>query len=166
MRWSLNQTRFSLSSLKLSVNGVPIIGSTVTTISEAVSGELMFGNGPVGLGMVIGTLQGDIEMGFIPEEDDNLMKSIGSGFVEVPIGFVASFYEPAGSGIYTVSNDAIWIKEGALDAAREGAVIKRKFKSQNPTNWNGCTAIDLAARAQDASSIGGIFEAAGLKLAL
>ncbi len=163
MRWSLNTARFSLSSLKLFVAGVPIIGNTASTISEEVAGDLMFGNGVIGLGMVIGALSGDLELGFIPEEDDNLLNAIGPGFSEVPISYSASFFEPTNpAGVYVVSNDTIWIKGTNLDAARDGAVIKRKFKSQGATSWNGNTAIDLASRANDPGSIGSIFAAAGL----
>lgn len=166
-RWSLNTARYSLSSLKLFVNGVTIIGNTATSITESVGGELMFGNGVIGLGMVIGTLSGDLELGFIPEEDDNLLQSIGPGFAEVPISYSATFFEPANpAGVYVVSNDAIWIKETSLDAARDGAVIKRKFKSQSPTSWNGATAIDLSARATDPSSLGALFAGAGLSISI
>lgn len=166
MRWSLNQSRFSLSSLKLNIFGNTIIGTQVISITETLTGDIMFGNGPLGIGMVIGTLSGDAEIGLIPEEDDNLLQSIGSGFMEIPISLIASFYEPAGSGIYTVTQDAAYIREGALDGAREGAVIKRKLKMTGATNWNGVTALDLASRASSPSLVGALFQDAGLSLSL
>lgn len=165
MQWSLNTTRFSLSSLKLSVLGVSVFGVQANKLTEKLEGEMMFGNGPVGIGKVIGKLSSDIELGLIPEMVDTLKQTVGIGYAEIPWSFVASYYEPANpAGIYTVSNDSIWMTEDGLDAAREGAIQTLKFTGQSPMNWNGVTAIDMAARASDPGSIGAIFASFGLSL--
>jgi len=166
-QWSLNQSRFSLSSLKLHVAGQEIIGSQKFSGTETLDGDFMWGNGVIAIGKVIGKLSSEWEMGFIPEEVDKLVTSIGVGFMEIPMSFRATFFEPANPAtIYTVSNDSIWIGEKGLDAAREGAVITMKFKGQSATNWNGHAALNIAARATDPSSVGALFQAAGLSLAL
>jgi len=159
--WSLNTPRLGLSSLKLSINGITIIGCTVANIKESVTGEFMFGNGMTAIGIVQGTLSGEANLGFIPEEHDKILQA-AAFWAEYPMAFTVTMFEPAGGVIYTASNDTIWMRDCELDIAREGAVIKSKFLTQAPTQWNGVTAIDLAARATDPTSLGALFAGVGL----
>lgn len=166
MQWSLNTTRYSLSSLKLFVGGVTILGCTVAEINEELDGEIMYANGPLGIGKVIGKLSGDCKFGFIPEEHDKLVKATGNGFYEIPMSFVANLYEPANpAGIYVVANSSIWNKKNGLAIAREGAIITSEFSTgTDATNFNGVTGLDLAARATDPGSIGALFASFGLSI--
>jgi hypothetical protein len=163
--WSLDTTRYSLSSLKLFVFGVPILGCQVSEPEESIEGDLMWGNSPVSIGKVIGKVTGSVKLGLIPEMHDTLLQTIGNGFAEIPIGFVANLYEPANpSGVYFLSNDTLWLKKNGLAIAREGAVITSEFETGNLMSWNGVTAIDMAARASDPVSLGSIFASAGLSI--
>lgn len=166
MQWSLGTSRFSLSSLKLYVNGITVIGCTLAEPTEKLEGEIMYGNGPLGLGKVIGKLSGSVKLGFIPEEHDKLLAAVGNGFYEFPMAYSASLYEPANpAGVYTIENDSIWLEENGLAIAREGAVITSSFVTgTDPTRWNGMTGLDLASRATDPGSIGAIFAAFGLSI--
>jgi hypothetical protein len=159
--WSLNTPRLGLSSLKLSINGITIIGNTVSTIKESVTGEFLFGNGMQAIGIIMGTLSGEANFGFIPEEHDKILQA-AAFWAEYPMAFTATMFEPASGVLYTASNDTIWMRDAELDIAREGAVIKSKFLTQAATSWNGITAIDLASRATDPTSLGALFAGAGL----
>lgn len=161
--WSLNTPRLGLSSLKLSINGITIIGNTVSTVKESITGELLFGNGPIAIGIVQGTLSGEATFGFIPEEHDKILQS-AAFWAEYPMSFSGAMFEPASGALYSFSNDTVWMRDVELDVAREGAIIKSTFKTQNQTQWNGITALDLAARATDPTSLGGLFASVGLTL--
>lgn len=161
--WSLNTPRLGLSSLKLSINGISIIGNTVSTVKESMTGEFMFGNGPIAIGIVQGTLSGEMTMGFIPEEHDKILAA-SVFWAEYPMAVTGTMFEPASGSIYTFSNDTIWMRDCELDIAREGATIKSMFKTQAATSWNGITALDLASRATDPTSLGSLFAGVGLSL--
>lgn len=161
--WSSNAPRLGLSSLKLAINGITIIGCTVASFKESITGEFMFGNGPIAIGIVQGTLSGETSLGFIPEEHDKIVQA-SLFWAEYPMGVTATMFEPASGSIYTVSNDTIWMRDIELDIAREGAVIKSTFKTQAATKWNGVTALDLASRATDPTSLGALFAGVGLSI--
>ena len=161
--WSSNAPRLGLSSLKLSLNGITIIGCTVASAKETLTGEFMFGNGPQAIGIIQGTLSGEMTLGFIPEEHDKILQSAGF-WAEYPMAVSATMFEPASGTMYTLSNDTIWMREAELDIAREGAIIKSLFKTQAATSWNGITALDLASRATDPTSLGALFAGVGLTL--
>jgi hypothetical protein len=159
--WSMNTPRLGLSSLKLSINGITIIGSTTANVKESVTGEFMFGNGMQAIGIIMGTLSGEATLGFIPEEHDKILQA-ATFWAEYPMAFTATMFEPAAGTIYTCSNSTIWMRDCELDIAREGAVIKSKFLTQAPMSWNGIPAIDIISRATDPTSLGALFAGAGL----
>ena len=161
--WTSDAPRLSLSSLKLSINGISIIGCTVASAKESMTGDFVFGNGPLALGIVQGTLSGEMSLGFIPEEHDKILQA-SSFWAEYPMGVSATMFEPASGSMYTLSNDCIWMRDCELDVAREGAVIKSTFKTQAATKWNGITALDLQSRATDPASLGALFAGVGISL--
>lgn len=160
-RWSMNTSRLNLSTLKLSINGITIIGCTVATAKESITGEFMFGNGPIAIGIVQGTLSGEMSLGFIPEEHDKILAA-AVFWAQYPMSAAATMFDPGSGSIYTLQNDTIWMRDCDLDVAREGAIIKSSFKTQAPTSWNGKYALDLASYAADPTSLGSLFAGVGL----
>ena len=166
MRWSLNQTRYSLTSLSLAVGGGHVVGTQMTKIGEELGGDLMYGNSPIAMGKVIGQLKGSAQIGIIPEEADELFGRIGLGFGEVPIGLSASLVEIYGAGIYTVSCDTCWLTKPDLDIAKDGAVITIDLTLASPVSWNGNTILDMAARGITPLGLAGVAGANGLVFSL
>jgi hypothetical protein len=163
--WSLNQTRFSRSSVKITLGGISLLGAGPPDWTEKIGGDLMFLNSPIAVGKVIGEISSDISIPMIPEMLDTVKQQVGTGYGEIALPLSVSLYEPGNaSGIYTISNDAVWFAEDAFKAPAEGALSTLKLIGQDLTDWNGVTAIDLAARATDPGLIGAIFAAAGLIL--
>lgn len=165
MQWSLQQTRFSKSSVKITLADIPLLGAGPPDWTEKIGGDLMFLNSPIAVGKVIGEVSSDISLPMLPEVLDTVKQSLGIGYAERAMPLIVSLYEPGNSaGIYTISNDAVWFTEDALKTPAEGALSTLKLTGQDITNWNGMTALDLAARSTDPGLIGAIFAAAGLVL--
>ena len=162
---SLNSTRFSRSSCKLTLAGITVLGFGPPKWRETIGGDLMYLNSPVAFGKVVGEVKSEIEIAMLPEMLDTIKQGVGVGYGEISLPLTLSLYEPGNpAGIYQVSNDACWLGEDAFDGAAEGALSTLKLTGQMLTNWNGVTALDLAARAISPGSIGSLFAAAGLSL--
>jgi hypothetical protein len=163
--FTLNQSRFSKNSLKLSVMGQSFIG-LIKSAKESFKGEPQFFNSPLAVGMVIGDLTAEFEFAFPPEIADQLKQLVGIGYAETAMFFTARLYEPGSTSAYKMGNQSIWLKEDSLDLADTGAVQSLKFTGIGATNWNGVTALDVAARASDPGSVGALFASFGLNLGL
>lgn len=165
MQWSLNSTRFSRSSVKLTLAGIQILGGGPPEWTESIGGDLMYFNSPFSVGKVIGELKNDISIPMLPEMLDSVKSSIGIGYGETALPLVCSLYEPGNpAGVYTISNDACFLSEDAFKAPAEGAMHTLKLISGSLTNWNGITALDMAARATDVTQASAIFASFGLAL--
>lgn len=164
-QWSLNQSRFSKNSVKLSVNGRSARG-LLKSAKETLGGEGMWMNGPLAIGKIIGDLKSEFEFSFIPEELDNIKQAVGVGYGETSWFFSCRLYEPGSISAYKLSNGQLWLAEDGLDLADTGALQTIKFTGLDATSWNGTTALDLAARAADPGSVGALFASFGLSLGL
>ncbi len=163
--WSLNQTRFSRSSVKITLAGVSVLGGGPPDWTETIGGDLMYFNSPMAVGKVIGELKSEISLPMLPEMLDTVKQAIGTGYAETALSLSVSLFEPGNSaGIYVISNDICWLAEDAFKAPAEGAMSTIKLTGQAPTNWNGVYALDLAARNTDPGLLGAIFAAAGIAL--
>jgi hypothetical protein len=166
MKWSLNTSRFSLTSLSLAVGSGAVIGTQLCKIGEELGGELVYGSSPFPLGRVIGQLKGTAQIELVPEEADELFSRLGPGFGEVPVGLSASLVEVYGSGVYNVSCDTCWITKPDMDIAKELAKVTLDLMLASMVNWNGNTILDLAARGGTVNGVGGLAGASGLTFSL
>jgi hypothetical protein len=163
--FTLNQSRFSKNSVKLSVNGQSVLG-LLKSAKETIGGELMYLSGPQAVGKIIGEMKSEFEFAFPPEIADSIKQSIGIGYAETPWFFTCRLYEPGSTSAYKMGNSSIWLAEDGLDLADTGALQTLKFTGSAATVWNGVTALDLAARASDPGSVGALFASFGLNLGL
>ena len=165
MQITLGTSRYSRTSLTLTVAGLVLFGVSVSKATETIDGEWMKGNSIVPLGRVLKGVSSEFEIAVLPETFDTLVQQLGPGYAQFPIDLDCTLYDPANpAGAYEFSNGLCYISETSLDIAEGGAVMTMKLAGGELTNWNGITSVDLTNMATDPGSVAELFAAAGLAI--
>jgi hypothetical protein len=145
MIYSIDQNRWSLASAELDFAGYKVIGVSSLGLKEELTPSEEYGNGPAPVGRTIGQYKASGDCEIILVEYQNLIQTLGAGFMTVPFGIGATYFEAGGDGIMSVQVTGARITNHELSNSNDGKATRMKFSLSiiTPILWNGVSCLDL-----------------------
>jgi hypothetical protein len=146
MSWNSDQSRLSLANAEADFAGVTMRALQNFEIDEEVAADPVYGNGSVSIGAPDGMHKCTLKFDTIPEEADNLVQKLGSGFSRV-LGSVGvtmqntvsfNFYDIVMTRVRILKKSAKLGKAGGQDPS----LITFECMVLDPVQWNGVDIID------------------------
>lgn len=141
MRFSSDDTRLTLASLTMFCAGTNLRGIQDVGFTDELSGDPIYGNDSISVGMPAGQHKGEGTLGLLTEVADTMRSNMGPNWGRTPWTISVSLYEPLGAGLVTYNATRVYLrkldakfgKPGGSDPVVEtfGLVIL------DPIDWNG-----------------------------
>lgn len=144
-QWSSDQTRFSLASVEIDVLGTIIRGVQKWTLTDEVSGDPMYGNSSVSIGLPAGQHKAEGAMGLIPEMSDDLRRALGDQWSQVPSTIGITLFEQFGGAPLTYNVTRAYFRKWEGDfgepGGSKGATENYTITILEPIDLNGLSSI-------------------------
>lgn len=144
--WSSDDTRFALSSASVTLSTVTMRGLQGMKITDEVSGEPIYGNGQLPLGLPPGAFKGSLSFSTIPEEGDTALAALGSGWTQIPGTLAITLIEPNNSTIYDISAGGVYLRKLEADLGEAGGGKGSMFAFEGlilqPISWGGLFSVN------------------------
>lgn len=149
MRFSSDDTRLTMASLSLSAGGLVILGIQKLSFTDELSGDPIYGNDSVSVGLPAGQHKAEGSLALLAEVADSLRQSMGPNWMRIPTVASATFFEPLGAGLINYTATRVYLRKIEMDAGKPGGsdpeVETFGLVILDPINWNGAPGVVSSA---------------------
>lgn len=143
--WSSDQVRKSLASITIDVFGTIIRGVQKLTCTDELSGDPMYANGSVSIGLPAGQHKAEGSIGMIPEMADDVRAALGDQFSQVPTTIGITMFEPFGGVPLTYNLTRVYWRKLEVDfgepGGSKGSVETFGLVILDPIDFNGLSSV-------------------------
>lgn len=144
-QWSSDQTRLSLASINIDVFGTIIRGVQKLSLTDEVSGDPMYGNGPTSIGLPVGQHKAEGSIGLVPEMADDVRAALGDQFSQIPTSIGITMFESFGGASITYNVTRAYWRKLEVDfgepGGSKGSVETFGLVILDPVDFNGLSGV-------------------------